>query len=142
MSDYKALAMARGLAEELSKRSALAVSESTGAALDPLIRLGGLVSANDGCLIRIVAQGPVSTQITGQAGFSYSPHVVQVGFEEDATISYATYMLALALSAATGAKLEVYECADGAVFVEADFVAANLESSMSMSLLFGALANS
>jgi hypothetical protein len=141
----KALAMAEELVSELKQRqSALAVAMSFDTDGNPLVKLGSGTAGQKNALIKIMPiDWPLAKDILGLASPVYTPHKVMVAFEANpaggagADVNdWPTLLVALGSALAKGARVEVYESANGDSPDADDLIAANLKASFDPSVQY------
>lgn len=144
----KALAMANEMAAELKQRqSTLAVAESFDSDQNPLVKVGTGTAGQKNALIKVMPiDWPLGKDILGLAQTVYTPHKVLVGFEANpaggagADINdWATLLVVLGVALSRGARVEVYESANGDSPDADDFISANLKAAYEPSMQYGML---
>lgn len=121
MPNYKSLAIARELADELSKRTTLAVTQGVDSNGNPTIRVGtGVIGAPGGFYIVKPLDWPNVTNVIGQVQPVYTPDMIQLCTEANpaggagADInSPAQLLLLLAPALRRGCVFEWYNSANG-----------------------------
>ncbi len=137
----QALVTASITAEELRLRlPTLTITEGSGTSGDPTITVGTPTAG--GAFVRIVAESTVQLNALGLAQQVYAPHIIQVCFEADSTLTTVATMptasivqLMQALES-KGMLVQVYMVADGGTPNEAALTAANLKQTVDASLYF------
>lgn len=130
MASYKALAIARRLADEVARRTALTVTESFDASGNPLLTVGTITAAGKGALIRVVNESTIQKNSLGLDQEVFTPHIVQLMLEANfagTTDNVADYVTTLekaqlvAECVSTGCAVEIWETANGTPVSESAF---------------------
>lgn len=138
----KALALADEIVSELRQRqSALAVTVSYDSDSNPLVRLGTGTAGQPGALFKVqpidVPAAVAPKDVLGLTESIYTPHVIKVGTEANATATdialLTNKLLALGLAVSKGTKVEWYESATGDSPDADDFIAGNLKATFEAS---------
>ena len=119
--NQKAHDLAREIADRLSQRQSLAVSQDINANGHPLIRIGSASAGNAGALIRIQPLAwPLAVDVLGNAATIHVPLVAKIGFEANVTAGAGADVNSLAVICdclgevlVRGLRTEVYRTANG-----------------------------
>lgn len=144
----KALAMADEIVSELKQRqTALTVTLSFDSDQNPLVKLGTGTAGQKNALIKVMPiDWPLAKDVLGLAEVVFTPHKVLVAFEANNAAGagadvndWATLLVALGVALSRGARLEVYESANGDSPDADDLIAGNLKASFEPSMQYGML---
>lgn len=136
-TSYKAVALARELADKYRKRLTLTVTEGVDSSNNPTILVGAASAGATGAfiLIKPVDQSATVLNAIGQAAAVYTPHFIQVCFEANPAggagadvNSLATIANILGEIFADNCRVEVYQSANGTVPSASQLTAANLQT--------------
>lgn len=133
----KALVTADELANELKLRqSALAVAVTFDTDGNPLVKVGTGVAGSKGGLFKILPiDWPLAKDILGLASQVYTPHVVRLVVEGNASAGagadvndWTTLIALLGCGLSRGMRFEMYETPNGNAPDPTDFVSGNLKT--------------
>lgn len=146
----KCFGLARTLKDNLAQRTALAVTESVLAATGgPVLVVGTDTIGAPGARIHIVPEDwSLAKDVLGNSANIFSPSVIRICFEANNAAGAAadvngwdTLLPIVGAAIQTGAKVEIYESANGDAPDDADITAANLKATFNASARDGIIAN-
>lgn len=143
----KCFGLARTLKDNLAQRTALAVTESVDATVGfPIMLVGAAAAGSPGARIHIVPEDwSLAKDVLGNSANIFSPSVIRICFETNGTgddvNAPADWLPIVGAAIQTGAKVEIYQSANGDSPDDADITGANLKATFNASARDGIIAN-